>query len=190
MKLENVLGGFVLGAMGGAAGIGAMSLYWKVVKGMAGHDPRQLTTAHTHALNDISAVGTQHEEEEGSTAAVGRKAYESVTGGEPPEEAKGALSTGVHWIYGTFMGGLYGAMRRRRRDPDVAGGLIFGTALWVLGDEFMVPFLGLSEGPTAFPLEQHVHRFGAHLAYGIAVAAVTQVLYNLSPDVKLRVLRV
>ena len=75
-----------------------------------------------------------------------------------------------------MMGGLYGLARSRTATPDAAGGAAFGTALWLFGDEFAVPLLGLAQGPTAFPVRQHLHRLGAHLAYGLATAAATQAL--------------
>ena len=133
-------------------------------------------------LDEMGVAGQVHEEGESSTAAIGRVAYEAATGGEEPEdkETQQALSYGVHWGYGVATAGLYGAVRGPVGWPDASGGLLFGTALWVLGDEFAVPLLGLAKGPTAFPLEQHAHRFGAHVAFGLATAATTQGIYKLS----------
>ncbi len=62
---------------------------------------------------------------------------------------------------------------------DLAGGLVFGAALWNCGDELGVSLLGLAEGPTTFPPKQHVGRLGSHLAYGTTVAVTTQVLQRV-----------
>ena len=177
--MNESLKGIVFGAVGGAVGTYMMSYYWKAAEALHGHDPLALTREEPpHTMDDISVVGDQTEGEEGSTAAVGRLLHETVTGEEPSDEKKSTLSEGVHWSYGVAVSSLYGAIRRRRSMPDAAGGAVFGTALWALGDELMVPLLGLSKGPTAYPIEQHVHRWGAHIFYGIVAAATTQALFQ------------
>lgn len=173
--MTNFLKNVAFGAVGGVVGTAAMQLYWNAATALAGEDPRSWTKEDApHTLDEMALAGQHHEEGESSTAAVGRTTYEVATGEEPPEETKTALSQTVHWGYGTTMGGVYGALRGQRDGLDTSGGLAFGTALWALGDELMVPLLGLSKGPTAFPLAQHLHRLGAHLAYGLAAAAATQ----------------
>ncbi|GIV96116.1 MAG: hypothetical protein KatS3mg057_0773 [Herpetosiphonaceae bacterium] len=170
----------MLGFAGGAAGTLAMRAYWRAVTALKGRDPRKETTRGEHALDEIAVVGRQHQPGESSTAAAGRIGYETLTDTEPQaKETKTILSYLVHWAYGSLQGGVYGAVRGRAPLPDVPGGIAFGTALWILGDEVAVPLLGLSEGPTAFPLNQHIHRFGAHMAYGLSATTVTQLLYRL-----------
>ncbi len=173
--MNDLLKNVALGAAGGLAGTYAMSLYWKAAQAWVGEDPRAWTQEGApHALDEMDVAGQHHEEGESSTAAMGREAYEAATGEEPSDETKTELSQGVHWSYGTLMGGLYGAWRGRQEGLDAAGGLTFGTALWLLGDELAVPLLGLAQGATAFPPAQHAHRLGAHLAYGLAAAATAQ----------------
>lgn len=164
------------GALAGGAGTAAMNTYWATVTRLSGHDPRKTTREGDHALDEVDVAGRQTEEGEGSTAAVGRHAYEAAAGHAPDEATREALSQAVHWSYGASMGALYGALRAGREGLDLAGGLAFGAALWLLGDELAVPVLGLSKGPTAYPAEQHVHRLGAHLVYGAATAVVAQTL--------------
>jgi hypothetical protein len=48
--------------------------------------------------------------------------------------------------------------------------------LGALGDELMMPLLGLADGPTAYPVELHAYGLGAHIVYGLAMAATAQVL--------------
>ena len=179
MDTRETLKGIVFGAVGGAAGTFLMSYYWKAAEALHGHDPRSLTRERPpHAMDDISVVGDQTEGEEASTEAVGRLLHEKAVGRKPSEERKMRLSEGVHWSYGIIVSAVYGAIRGRRAVPDVAGGAAFGTALWAAGDELMVPLLGLSKGPTAYPVEQHAHRLGVHLFYGIIAAATTQSLFR------------
>ena len=161
-----------LGAVGGAAGTSAMSLYWKAAAALHGEDPRSWTREGApRALDEMGVAGKHHEEGESSTAATGREVYEAVAGEKPSEETKAELSYAVHWGYGAAMGGLYGALRGDEDSLDPLGGLGFGAALWALGDELAVPLLGLSKGATGYPPAQHAHRLGAHLVYGLVAAA-------------------
>ncbi len=169
--------GLVLGAVGGAAGIQAMKGYWQAINAITGKDPRQESNKEPGPLDDISLVGQQHKEGEGSTEAAGRIIYKGVTGKEPKtKETKTTLSTEVHWAFGLSMAALYGAVRGSARIPDLLGGLALAVGLWGLGDELAVPLLGLAEGPTSSPPELHAHTLGAHVAYGLATAAVAQTL--------------
>jgi len=172
--------GLVLGLSGGAAGTLAMNYYWQAVVAATGEDPRQETSStEQQALDDISLVGQQALPDESSTAAIGRIGYETVTGSEPQaEETKATLSNAVHFGYGIAQGGLYGALRGRAVAPDMLGGAVFGTALWLFGDELGIPLLGLSQGPTAYPVNHYVHRFVAHVVYGLTTSGVTQLLHR------------
>ena len=174
--------GFVLGAVGGVAGVIAMRYYWKAVQSITGSDPRTEShgTPDTDALDSLSLIGTHHQESESSTAAVGRIAYQFVTGKEPESrESKTTLSYLVHWILSMFMGGVYGAIRGKVNVPDVTGGLALGVGLWLFGDELAFPLFGVARGPTAVPPVLHVHALGAHIPYGVVTAAATQLLHRL-----------
>ena len=171
--------GFALGLIGGAVGTLAMGLYWSAVDAAIGRDPRGETTGGGHDDDSISLVGRQHESGESSTAATGRHLFEAIAGDRPSSATESLLSDVVHYSYGTFQGGLYGAIRSRAGFPDAAAGAAFGMALWLLGDELGVPLLGLAEAPSAYPARQHVHRLGAHLTYGLTVAVATRGLAGI-----------
>ena len=174
--------GFVLGTAGGAAGVLAMSRYWQVASALAGGDPRkQAGNPEPQALDWISLIGKHHEEGESTTAAVGRILYRRFTGSDPQsEETRNALSYLVHWAFSMLTSGIYGVMRGRAGFPDVKGGLSLAVGLWLFGDELGTPLLGLSKGPTAYPMALHAHGLGAHVAYGLASSAATQLLHRLS----------
>lgn len=178
---QNPWRGAVVGLVAGVAGTVAMGGYWSVATRLTGSDPRAATRdGGPHALEDISLIGTHHGDDESTTAAMGRIAYTQLAG-KPPEadETKSTLSYLVHYGYGATQGGIYGALTDGNEPPVIAGGAGFGTALWVGGDELTGSALGLAAGPGAFPLSQHLHRWGAHLTYGIAVAVVVKLLRGL-----------
>jgi hypothetical protein len=178
------LTGLLLGASGAVVGLAAMRLYWLHAAPLLKQMPTTLPPSRKTQsglgpglpLDDISIVGKQHREDESSTAAVGRIAYEGATGHPPDDRTRSRLSYGVHWSYGILMGGLYGMLRRSAGFPDLPGGLLYSTGLWLFGDELAVPLLGLQGGPTAASPSDHANRLGAHLAYGVATAATTQAM--------------
>ncbi len=178
---QNPWRGAVIGLAAGIAGTVAMGGYWSIATRLTGSDPRAATReGGPHALEDISLIGTHHGDDESTTAAMGRIAYTRL-GGKPPEaeETASTLSYLVHYGYGATQGGCYGALTDGKDVSIVAGGLAFGTGLWIGGDELAGSLLGLAAGPGAFPVAQHLHRWGAHLTYGVAVALVTRLLRAL-----------
>jgi len=173
--------GFVLGAVGSAAGVLAMHYYWQAASTVSGGDPRQQRdNLEPQALDSIALIGKHHEDGESSTAAMGRIAYRYIVGQEPEsEETRTTLSYLVHWGYSMLMGGMYGAIRGHANVPDINGGLALGLGVWFFGDELTTPLLGLAKGPTAYPPALHAHACAAHVAYGLATSAATQMLSRL-----------
>lgn len=169
---------FAFGVVGGIAGTLAMRYYWQAVEKLTGRDPRTETRDGDHALDDISVVGQHHEEGEPSTAAMGRELYEAAEHEAPDRITSQRLSQGVHWTYGMSQGVALDAFRAKIFDSALLGGLTYGAGMWLLGDEIAVPAMGLADGPTKFPLDQHLHRLGAHLVYGAAAAGVSGALHR------------
>jgi hypothetical protein len=171
--------GLLLGSIGGAIGTLAMSLYFKALSPFVDMDATtdDQDDSRSHALDSIALLGQHYQEDEGSTAAVGRLAYQTIAGAPPKaEETRTMLSELVHWSFGMQMGALYGAIRGPADMPDIAGGLGFGVGVWLLASELAVPLLGFAPGPTKFPLAHHANELGAHMVYGVTTAATTQAL--------------
>jgi hypothetical protein len=183
------LKGFILGILGGAVGLLAMRWYWEkaapLVEGQGGENnseerEEKALEKQAERYKDISIFGPQYREDETSTDALGRIFYTSIAGKEPKaKETKTLLSYLVHWVYGLAQGGVYGANRGKVGVFDVKGGMLFGTALWLFGDEIGAPLLGLQQGPGGVPFRQHINRLGAHWAFGIGTAVSTQLLRRI-----------
>jgi hypothetical protein len=186
MKSNDDLKGFILGILGGAVGLLMMRWYWEkaapVIKDQGGENRgaglEKKELAETY--KDISIYGRQYQEGESATEALGRILYTKVTGKEPKaNETKALLSYLVHWTYGLVQGGVYGANRGKADILDLEGGILFGTTLWLFGDEMAVPLLGLQQGPGAVTFRQHFNRLGAYWAYGLGTAVPTQLLRRI-----------
>jgi hypothetical protein len=78
----------------------------------------------------------------------------------------------VHYILGTGVGGLYGAAAEIAPKVTAGTGLPFGAVFWLVVDEGAVPMLGLSKGPTAYPLSTHVYALSSHFVYGLTAEVV------------------
>ena len=172
--------GLVCGCLGAVGGLMAMRTYWQRAAPKVDQwvDPGgQKSESGADPLDDISLFGPQYEQDESSTAALGRISFRWLTGQAPrSKEGRTILSYLIHWLYGILVGGLYGMWRSNAEPPDMAGGLVYATGLWFVGDEIVVPLLGLQKGPTAATPVQHFNRLGAHWSYGLVTAALTQIL--------------
>ncbi len=173
--------GLVIGLAGGLVGTAVMGGFWGVLQKVAGSDPRAATReGDAHPLDDISLIGKHAGDDESSTAAVGRIAYERLAG-SPPEsdETKATLSYVVHYGFGALHGGMYGAWSEGLDQAPFTSGSLYGTGLWLSSDEAAISLLGLAPGPGKYPLAQHASRLGAHLAYGIGTGVTTSILRRL-----------
>lgn len=185
----------LLGLLGGAVGVMAMDLFSQQImpllqsddekkqgqQGQQGNNHQEQSQwQQIDALDSISVIGKHHRQQESSTAALGRMVYQWLADEEPGKETKSMLSYGVHWGYGIAQGGVYGAWQGEtvgeELGEEVAKGVAFGTALWLFGDEGIVPLLGLQKGPTASPLSNHAQRLAMHMVYGAATAVATHAL--------------
>jgi hypothetical protein len=176
--------GFVAGMVGGIVGLLAMRFYWdEIAPLLQPEEEEQVSGSDAYGttldLDDISLVGRRYRGDEPATEALGRLLYQRFTRQEPQTETKELLGQLIHWSYGILQGGLYGAIYTPDAGADPTDGLIYASGLWLFGDELAVPLLGLQSGPTAAPPEQHLNRWGAHLAYGLGTAATTHLLRRL-----------
>lgn len=89
---------------------------------------------------------------------------------------------GLAFHYGLAIGWAptYALLRRRTSLAPVAAGFVSGAAMSLAVDEGMTPLLGFSAPNRAYPLSTHVRGFLAHLAFGAAVAAVTEAGWRLT----------
>jgi uncharacterized membrane protein YagU involved in acid resistance len=100
---------------------------------------------------------------------LSRRIGRSIFHRELDEGGAQAASEALHYGYGTLMGGVYGLLAELFPPTTAAAGVPYATTLFLLGDEVMVPALGLSKAPTHYPLSTHVKALGAHLAYGVTL---------------------
>jgi uncharacterized membrane protein YagU involved in acid resistance len=135
------------------------------------HGPQSLQPSERP--NAGQASQESKEEQDDATVKAARAISEGVFGHKLKEEEKRAAGAAVHYALGTATGGLYGAVAEFAPEITTGAGLPFGAAFWLVVDETAVPLLGLSKGPTEYPLSTHVYALASHLVYGLT-AEVTR----------------
>jgi hypothetical protein len=170
--------GLGTGLIAGAVGLVAMELVQRLARPLVRERAPKPTDIFL-SERTMSPLGPQHLPGEGSTAAVGRIAYEKLVGKPPPRRIKSALSWGVHIGYGLGVAALYVALRRGRDRDPLRDGVAFGAALWLFGDELAVPLLGLTDKPTMYSASQHARSLAGHLGFGIATAQAARRLEEM-----------
>lgn len=58
------------------------------------------------------------------------------------------------------------------------GGAVFGGLFWAIGDEGILPVLGLAGDNKKYPLEAHARGLAAHVVFGIVTAAFVKAAAN------------
>lgn len=167
--------GLGVGLIGGAVGLVAMELAHRLIRPLV----KQRASKPTDVFlteRTMSPLGPQYEPGESSTAALARIGYQKLAGRRPSPRTQQALSWAVHIGYGLAVAALYGAIRGGRERASVRDGLAFGAALWLVGDELVVPLLGLADKPTAYSPSYHLQSLAAHVGFGVATAGTTRYL--------------
>ncbi|MBW3570504.1 MAG: DUF1440 domain-containing protein [Gemmatimonadetes bacterium] len=145
--------------LGAAAGAAATWVMGKATAYLYEHEERAAREAEDDARGGKTAYGVAAEK---AASAAGR----ALT-----EEERQSAGMAIHWALGVGAGALYGAMRGRVAGADVAAGLGFGAAFWLVIDEGTNALLGLTPPPGRFPLQTHVRGLAGHLVFGAATDA-------------------
>ena len=106
------------------------------------------------------------------TAKVADLALRKLTGKEPSERTKQTGGAIVHYGFGTLVGAVYGAAVEYLPFAKSGFGALYGTTLFVVADEFLLPRLELAHWPADESALDQLGHLGAHLVYGVATEVV------------------
>lgn len=118
----------------------------------------------------------QQEESEDATMKAADKLWEEVTGSPLTKEAKKTAGPIVHYVFGSTMGAVYGAVVEHAPWAKAGAGIPFGALLFVGADEVAVPAFGLSKSPQEYPLSSHASALVAHAVYGVTTEVVRRMI--------------
>lgn len=114
-----------------------------------------------------------------ATVEVADSVTETVLDEELPEEYEDQAGQIVHYTFGASSAAAYGVLAEVLPQVTRSGGLGFGAALWLLGDEVGVSAAGLSEPPWEHPPSVHAYGLAAHLVYGVTSELVRRTVRRL-----------
>ena len=95
-----------------------------------------------------------------------------VTSAPVPPAARERLGSALHYGFGATAGAVYGLLARRWPGVTAGGGLAYGTGVWLLADELMLPAMGFADPPHRSPARRHAYALVGHWAYGAALECV------------------
>ncbi|MFZ0060591.1 MAG: DUF1440 domain-containing protein [Pyrinomonadaceae bacterium] len=121
----------------------------------------------------------QSADQDDATVKAAKAVSEGVFGHELKESEKKPAGAVVHYAFGSATGGLYGAAAEIAPHVTTGFGLPFGAAFWMVADEGVVPLLGLSKGPTEYPVSTHAYALASHLIYGLTTEMTRRAVRNI-----------
>ena len=149
---------------GAIAGAVATFVMGRITSLMYQREGRQARKREDAARGGGTAYGTAAEK---GAELVGRHLTR-----EEREQAGSA----IHWALGMGAGAAYAVARRRLAFLGSTVGAAFGTGFWAFVDEGVVPALGLTPGPLAFPWQAHARGLVGHLTFGTVTDGTLRLL--------------
>lgn len=86
------------------------------------------------------------------------------------------LDLAIHVLSGTVAGTCYALAAPQMPAIRAGRGCAFGVVLWALGDEGLVPLLGLSATPQRYPLHIHAYTLTTHACFGLVTDTLADAL--------------
>ncbi|HXR99157.1 MAG TPA: DUF1440 domain-containing protein [Pyrinomonadaceae bacterium] len=176
----NVWKGLVAGLAGG------LVASWTMNQFQAAWTRIQEGTEKSHGAQSMQPAegssGDQSQdvkEQDDATVEVAKIVSREVLGHELQESEKKPAGAAVHYAFGTMSGGLYGALAEVTPQVTTGAGVPFGAAFWLLADEISMPLLGLSKGPTEYPVSTHAYALASHLVYGATAELSRRAIRNV-----------
>ena len=173
----DVLKGLAAGLIGGLVASWTMNRFQDVWLKLAG-SPSSGAGSAQQVEGQESGQGLRQtqqqsdEEQDDATVKTASAISEGVFDHKLTRSEKKIAGPAVHYAFGTSVGGLYGGAAELAPEVASGAGLPFGAAFWLVADETALPLLGLSKGPTAYPVSTHVYALASHLVYGLTAELV------------------
>ena len=165
--------GLVAGLAGGLVASWTMNRFQDVwVKLSGNHDSASKQSAEQNQNLEADQLETGNDEQEDATMKAASAVSEGIFGHRLTKDEKKVAGSAVHYSLGTAVGGMYGAVAEVVPEVTAGAGLPFGAAFWLVVDETAVPLLGLSKGPTNYPLSTHGYALTSHFVYGLTAELV------------------
>jgi len=122
---------------------------------------------------------SKKKEEEPANVKAAKEISEGVFDHKLTKSEKEPAGEMMSYAMGATSGLIYGAASEIAPVTSTGAGLPFGTAVWLVADEVVVPALGLSKSPTEYPFSSHAYGLSSHLVYGLTTDIVRRAVRNI-----------
>ncbi len=123
--------------------------------------------------------GQGSSEEEDITGKTADTIYHAVSGKRLSREGRRTGGSVVHYVFGTAMGGAYGAAAEVMPRVKSFAGLPYGALLFAGADEAALPLLKLSRKPHEYPFSTHLYALSSHAVYGLTAEMTRRLVRRL-----------
>ncbi len=97
---------------------------------------------------------------------------QAAAGASMPPVAKKSATQGIHWVFGTVAGGVYGIAAEYQPKVTAWHGAAFGLTVNRIMHKGMMPQTGLVEPVEEQPLQEKMSEWVTHVAYGFVAESV------------------
>lgn len=162
---KDVFKGIIAGAVGGLVAAFVMTQY------------QALTEKLSETAGEKKPKGRK---ETPANVKAAMMVSENVFGHKLTKAEKDPAGEAMHYVMGGVSGAIYGATAELTGSTATIGaGLPFGSAVWAVADDVVVPALGLSKSPTAYPLSTHAYALTSHWVYGLTTEIVRKAVRKM-----------
>ena len=170
---RSLINGALAGALAGVAGALAMNQFQRVAaragEGREADDATVGLPRTGRGPQPAQAIGNASDD---ATAKVANVALSAVGYSLTDPRAKQVAGEFVHLAFGAINGALYGLAAELDPRVTAAAGIPFGTSVWAVADEGIVPALGLSRGPREASASLLAYGLLSHCVYGVTTELV------------------
>ena len=110
--------------------------------------------------------------DEAPPAIIADEAAEAITGEHLSHHDAETAGTAMHWLFGTLIGGAYGAAVEVMPQVGEGMGLPFGTAVFGVMHEGILPAAGIEESHADKDSGEERNELLTHLVYGFTTELV------------------
>lgn len=175
---KDILKGLAAGIAGGLVASWVMNQFqsaWsKLTEGVErphGAQSLQQGSPERGVARELQERGSD-ESDDNAAVRAGTAVAEFVFDKKLTKHEKELAGAVAHYAMGAFSGAIYGVAAEVAPVTSVGRGVPFGAAVWLVADEGIVPAVGLSKGPTEYPLSIHAYALVSHLVFGASAEVV------------------
>ena len=146
---KNIFKGIIAGAIGGLVASFVMTKYQELTQ------------------NFSTDTGDPKEKSEPANVKAAALISENLFDRKLSKSEKDTAGEVMHYLMGGISGAIYGATVEYSDLAKKGAGFPFGSAVWAIADDVVVPALGLSKMPTEYRLSTHAYALSSHWVYGL-----------------------